>query len=55
MTGQMLKLKQANAVLQMEPKELQNVTQFGVVKPKRSGGTYYFDRVPSWWRRSLFT
>ncbi len=39
----MLKLKQASAVLQVEPKELQNLVQFGVVKPKRSAGTYYFD------------
>jgi hypothetical protein len=36
-------LKQASAVLQVEPKELQNLVQFGVVKPKRSAGTYYFD------------
>lgn len=43
MTGQMLKLKQASAVLQVAPKELQNLVQFRVVKPKRSGGTYYFD------------
>ncbi len=27
----------------MQPKELQNLVQFGVVKPKRAGGTYYFD------------
>jgi hypothetical protein len=39
----MLKLKQASAVLQVEPKELQNLVQFGVVKPKRLEGTYYFD------------
>lgn len=43
MSGQMLKLKQASAVLQVEPKELQNLVQFGVVKPKRSEGTYYFN------------
>lgn len=43
MKGQMLKLKQASAVLQVEPKELQNLVQFRVVKPKRSEGTYYFD------------
>jgi hypothetical protein len=43
MNAQMIKLKQASAVLQVEPKELQNLVQFGVVKPKRSGGTYYFD------------
>jgi hypothetical protein len=38
-----LKLKQASAVLQIEPKELQNLVQFGVVKPKRAEGTYLFD------------
>ncbi|PYU25069.1 MAG: hypothetical protein DMG30_06540 [Acidobacteria bacterium] len=43
MTGQALKLKQASAVLQVPPKELQNLVQFGVVKPKRSEGTYFFD------------
>jgi MerR HTH family regulatory protein len=43
MTKRMLKLKQASAVLQVEPKELQNLVQFRVVKPKRSEGTYYFD------------
>jgi ectoine hydroxylase-related dioxygenase (phytanoyl-CoA dioxygenase family) len=31
-----LKLKQASAVLQIQPKELQNLVQFGVVKPKWS-------------------
>ena len=29
-----LKLKQASAVLKVEPKELQNLVQFEVVKPK---------------------
>src|ERR1700729_4083256 len=43
MTRQRLKLKQASAVLQIEPKELQNLVQFGVVKPQRSEGTYVFD------------
>ena len=38
-----LKLKQASAVLQIEPKELQNLVQFGVVKPRWSEGTYFFD------------
>jgi hypothetical protein len=38
-----LKLKQASAVLQIQPKELQNLVQFGVVKPKRFEGTYLFD------------
>ena len=27
----------------VEPKELQNLVQFGVVKPRRSEGTYFFD------------
>jgi hypothetical protein len=39
-----LKLKQASAVLQVPPKELQNLIQFGVVKPKRSEGKYFFDK-----------
>jgi hypothetical protein len=43
MSRQRLKLKQACAVLKMEPKELQNLVQFGVVKPRRSDGTYFFD------------
>ena len=43
MTAKGLKLKQASAVLQVQPKELQNLVQFGVVKPKRAAGTYFFD------------
>ena len=43
MAPQRLKLKQASAVLEVQPKELQNLVQFGVVKPKRSEGTYLFD------------
>jgi hypothetical protein len=43
MANQKLKLKQASAVLQIQPKELQNLVQFGVVKPQLSDGTYYFD------------
>jgi hypothetical protein len=43
MSRQRLKLKQASAVLQVQPKELQNLVQFGVVKPQRSAGTYFFD------------
>ncbi len=39
-----LKLKQASAVLKVEPKELQNLVQFGVVKPKRVDGAYLFDK-----------
>jgi hypothetical protein len=44
MRRQKLKLKQASAVLQVPPKELQNLVQFGVVRPQRSAGTYFFDR-----------
>ena len=43
MSQRALKLKQASAVLKVEPKELQNLVQFGVVKPKRVDGTYLFD------------
>ena len=44
MATKALKLKQASAVLKVQPKELQNLVQFGVVKPTRSAGTYLFDR-----------
>jgi hypothetical protein len=57
-----LKLKQASAVLQMPPKELQNLVQFGIVKPRRSAGTYWFDtntllvaKVASYLKESLGT
>src|SRR5580704_5909388 len=43
MQKQGVKLKQASAILQIEPKELQNLVQFGVVRPQRSEGTYIFD------------
>jgi len=62
MPRQELKLKQASAVLQLEPKELQNLVQFGVVKPRRSAGTYFFDtnsllvaKVASYLKESLGT
>jgi MerR-like DNA binding protein len=62
MASQRLKLKQASAVLQMQPKELQNLVQFGVVKPSRSEGTYLFDtnallvaKVASYLKESLGT
>jgi hypothetical protein len=62
MTNQRLKLKQASAVLQIQPKELQNLVQFGVVKPRRSDGTYFFDsnallvaKVASYLKESLGT
>ena len=38
-----LKLKQASAVLGMPTKELQNLVQFGVIKPRRRRGLYFFD------------
>jgi len=39
-----LKLKQASAVLDVAPKELQNLVQAGVFKPRRHGKAYYFSR-----------
>jgi hypothetical protein len=62
MARQRLKLKQASAILEIQPKELQNLVQFGVVKPVRSEGTYYFDantllvaKVASYLKESLGT
>ena len=43
MQTEALKLKQASAVLGMSAKDLQNFVQFGVVKPKRRAGLYWFD------------
>jgi hypothetical protein len=40
-----LKLKQASAVLETTPKELQNLVQFGVLKPKQRAGLFVFDRT----------
>lgn len=39
-----LKLKQASVVADVPPKELQNLVQFKVVRPKRRGRAYWFDR-----------
>jgi hypothetical protein len=39
-----LKLKQASAVLGIRPKDLQNFVQAGVLRPRRVGGLYYFNR-----------
>jgi hypothetical protein len=62
MSSQRLKLKQASAVLRIKPKELQNFVQFGVVKPRLSEGTYFFDanalliaKVASYLKESLGT
>ena len=38
-----LKLKQASAVLETSPKELQNLVQFGVINPGRRAGLFVFD------------
>ena len=38
-----LKLKQASAVLETSPKELQNLVQFGVLNPRRRAGLLVFD------------
>src|ERR1039458_3102692 len=62
MPRQGLKLKQASAVLRIQPKELQNFVQFGIVKPRRSEGTYFFDtntllvaKIASYLKESLGT
>lgn len=39
-----LKLKQASVVLGVSPKQLQNLVQFQVVRPKKTRGLYLFDR-----------
>ena len=39
-----LKLKQASAVLGVRPKDLQNFVQSGVLRPRRVGALYYFNR-----------
>jgi hypothetical protein len=39
-----LKLKQASAVLGVRPKDLQNFVQAGVLRPRRVGPLYYFNR-----------
>jgi hypothetical protein len=39
-----LKLKQASAVLDVTPKDLQNFVQAGVLRPRRQGNVRYFDR-----------
>lgn len=57
-----LKLKQASAVLEITAKELQNLVQFGVVKPRRRAGLFVFDtkilyaaKVALFLRRALGT
>ena len=44
MPNRELKLKQASAVLGVRPKDLQNLVQSGVLRPRRVGAVYYFDR-----------
>lgn len=44
MRSQALKLKQASAVLGVPPKDLQNFVQAGVLRPRRIGTLYYFNR-----------
>ncbi|MGH2668775.1 MAG: hypothetical protein ACRDH5_06615, partial [bacterium] len=39
-----LKLKQASAVLGVDPKDLQNLVQFNVLHPARRDSFYWFDR-----------
>ena len=38
-----LKLKQASAVLGVDPKDLQNLVQFKVLRPRRTESVYWFD------------
>jgi plasmid maintenance system antidote protein VapI len=38
-----LKLKQASAVLGIDPKDLQNLVQFQVLRPRRRDSVYWFD------------
>jgi hypothetical protein len=38
-----LKLKQASAVLGVDPKDLQNLVQFKVLRPRRRKSVYWFD------------
>ncbi len=44
MPNRELKLKQASAVLGVPPKDLQNFVQSGVLRPRRVGALYYFNR-----------
>lgn len=39
-----LKLKQASAVLGVDPKDPQNLVQFKVLRPRRKNSFYWFDR-----------
>jgi len=39
-----LKLKQASAVLGVDPKDLQNLVQFKVLRPRRKDSIFWFDR-----------
>lgn len=38
-----LKLKQASAVLEVPPKDLQNLVQLGVIRPPRRNNVFWFD------------
>ena len=44
MASRQLKLKQASAVLGVPPKDLQNFVQAGVLRPRRVGAVYYFNK-----------
>lgn len=43
MSAVLLKLKQASAVLGVAPKDLQNLVQFGVLRPRKSADVFWFD------------
>ncbi len=62
MTRQGLKLKQASSVLRIDHKKLENLIQYGVIRPPQSEGTYFFDanalmlaKVASYLQESLGT
>ena len=40
-----LKLGQASAILETSPRVLENLVQFGILKPRRRGSQFIFDRM----------
>jgi hypothetical protein len=48
------KLNRASAILGIRKKDLQNLVQFGVIRPRRRGGLYLFD-VPSLYEAEIAT
>ena len=48
------KLNRASAILGVRKKDLQNLVQFGVIRPRRRGGLYLFD-IPSLYEAEIAT